>query len=46
MNSDEIRTAFLKFFGDRGHKIVPGSSLIPHGDPSLLLTNAGMIQMK
>ncbi len=46
MNSDELRTAFLKFFEDKGHKVIPGSSLVPKGDPTLLLTNAGMVQVK
>jgi len=46
VNSDELRTAFLKFFEDKGHKVIPGSSLVPKGDPTLLLTNAGMVQVK
>jgi alanyl-tRNA synthetase len=46
MNSDEIRRAYLKFFEERQHKIIPSSSLIPHGDPTLLLTTAGMVQIK
>lgn len=46
MNSDAIRSAFLKFFEEKGHIIIPSSSLVPKGDPTLLLTNAGMVQIK
>jgi len=46
MSASEIRSAFLKFFEDRGHAIIPSSSLVPHGDPTLLFTNAGMVQFK
>ncbi len=46
MKSDELRAAFLNFFESKGHKIIPSSSLIPQGDPTLLLTTAGMVQIK
>ena len=46
MTSDEVRTLFLHFFEEKGHKIIPSSSLIPRGDPTLLLTSAGMVQFK
>ncbi|OYV46317.1 MAG: alanine--tRNA ligase [Halothiobacillus sp. 24-54-40] len=42
----ELRTAFLDFFHAQGHEIVPSSSLIPAHDPTLLFTNAGMVQFK
>ncbi|HPC83861.1 MAG TPA: alanine--tRNA ligase [Thermoanaerobaculaceae bacterium] len=42
----EIRKAFLDFFAERGHRVVPSSSLIPGGDSTLLFTNAGMNQFK
>ncbi len=42
----EIRTAFLDFFAERGHQIVPSSPLVPRNDPTLMFTNAGMVQFK
>lgn len=46
MNSNEIRQAFLSFFEEKQHKVIPSSPLVPHGDPTLLLTTAGMVQIK
>ena len=46
MTSAELRTAFLEFFHQRGHSIEPSSSLVPGNDPTLLFTNAGMVQFK
>jgi len=45
MTSDEVRQLFLNFFQDRSHRIIPGTSLIPRGDPTLLLTTAGVVQI-
>jgi alanyl-tRNA synthetase len=46
MKSSEIRQQFLYFFASKGHTIVASSSLVPHEDPTLLFTNAGMNQFK
>ena len=46
MTSAELRSAFLEFFRQRGHSVQPSSSLVPGNDPTLLFTNAGMVQFK
>src|SRR6186997_2736770 len=46
MTANEIRRSYLKYFERNGHRIVPSSSLVPHEDPTLLFTNAGMNQFK
>jgi alanyl-tRNA synthetase len=46
MTGHDMRQGFLQFFADRGPTIIPSSSLLPGDDPTLLFTNAGMVQFK
>ena len=46
LTTSDIRTAFLEYFGANGHEILASSPLVPHNDPTLLFTNAGMVQFK
>jgi alanyl-tRNA synthetase len=46
MSAAQVRRAFLDFFQERAHTVVPSSSLVPGNDPTLLFTNAGMVQFK
>ncbi|TCT37121.1 alanine--tRNA ligase [Martelella mediterranea] len=43
---NDIRSTFLDFFKNNGHEVVPSSPLVPHNDPTLMFTNAGMVQFK
>ena len=46
MKTRDIRKKFLNYFAANGHEIVPSSPLVPNNDPTLLFTNAGMVQFK
>jgi alanyl-tRNA synthetase len=46
MSAAQVRRVFLQYFAERGHTVVPSSSLVPGNDPTLLFTNAGMVQFK
>lgn len=46
LTTNEIRSRFLDFFAKNGHEIIASSPLIPHNDPTLMFTNAGMNQFK
>ena len=46
MKTSEVREKFLNYFSERDHAVLPSSPSIPHGDKTLLFTNAGMVQFK
>ena len=46
MTGNDIRARFLDYFREKGHTVVESSSLVPQDDPTLLFTNAGMVQFK
>lgn len=46
LSADELREMYLRFFEEKGHKRLPSASLVPHGDPTMLLTSAGMVPFK
>ncbi|MDX8382706.1 MAG: alanine--tRNA ligase, partial [Ghiorsea sp.] len=46
MKTSEIRKKFLDYFANKGHQVVESSALVPHGDPTLMFTNAGMVPFK
>ncbi len=46
MSAADVRAAFLEFFRGQSHIVVPSASLVPGNDPTLLFTNAGMVQFK
>ena len=45
MNTDEIRTAYINFFADRGHAVIPRANIVPQEDATTLFTNSGMQPM-
>src|SRR4029078_3612589 len=46
MKSQDVRSSFIDFFRERGHRVYPSAPLVPHGDPTLLFTNAGTVPFK
>ncbi|HVF17222.1 MAG TPA: alanine--tRNA ligase-related protein, partial [Steroidobacteraceae bacterium] len=46
LSSAALRSLYLRFFAEHGHQVVASSSLVPGNDPTLLFTNAGMVQFK